>query len=384
MHYFNTFIESYGWEGLSLAIIAFVLLSIQLYYYLFRYTRIAKYRNNTRKELMPEPPPVSVIIPMFAENYSFIEEQLPLIVAQEGVQFEIVIVYVGSNRDFYDDITRLKQAFDNIVITKIERNDRFPISVKTALNVGIKASHHECLLFTTTDAYPSSDRWLSLMSKGFQRGNIVLGYCAMEPNKGLAHYAMRADRLVESMNWLSSAVSKKPYRAIRSNMGFTRSLYFGTNGFNYLNMNIGEDDLFMQDIMNPANVSIILSPRATMRQKAWGKLGWWTSVRRFYDSAIQFYPRSAVGYMRWESYSRSLLFLAALFAIVFMPLEFKLGALILLLIRLICVLVTVAKVAKRLGEEKIVGGYILYDLFSPLLSLYVRLTLLKKDKRVWR
>ena len=39
-------------------------------------------------------------------------------------------------------------------------------------------------------------------------------------------------------------------------------------------MNIGEDDLFMQRVMSRDNVSVILSPRASLREKMWGGMGW--------------------------------------------------------------------------------------------------------------
>ena len=136
-----------------------------------------------------------------------------------------------------------------------------------ALNVGIKSAHYEHLLFTTPDVYPSSDRWLSLMANGFRRGEIVLGYCGMERGKGFASYLIRTWRMMHSVDWISSAVCGRPYRGMRQNYGFTKRLYFGANGFSHLNMNIGEDDLFMSRIIAPGNVSVVLSPRATLREK---------------------------------------------------------------------------------------------------------------------
>lgn len=222
------------------------------------------------------------MIPLFSEDYAFVEEILPLIVAQEYPDFEVVIVYVGRDTDFYDDLVRIKQSFPQITATKIELNPRFPISPKMALNVGIKSAHYEHLLFTTPDVYPTSDRWLSLMANGFRRGEIVLGYCGMERGKGFASYLIRTWRMMHSVDWISSAVCGRPYRGMRQNYGFTKRLYFGANGFSHLNMNIGEDDLFMSRIIAPGNVSVVLSPRATLREKSWGGLKWWIGTQRFF------------------------------------------------------------------------------------------------------
>ncbi len=385
MNYLDITLDHYGWAGTTLALLFILLLSIQLFYYIFRFRRVGTYYNNhSRQKVHEEAPSVSVVIPMFSEDYTFIENTLPLIMSQEAVSFEVIIVYVGSDNDFYEDILRLKQVLGNITLTKIERNDRFPISIKTALNVGIKAARNEHVVFTTTDSRPASDRWLSLMAKGFQRGDIVLGYCAMESESGFWPQFIRLSRLSDSMNWLSSAVSGKPYRAIRSNMGFTKTLYFNAKGFNHLNMNIGEDDLFMQSIMSRANTSIILSPRATVVQKMWGGGAWWIDTLRYYNSSLSLYPLQAKNFVGWEFTSRILYFITFIAAMVLFPLELKLAVLILFHLRMIVMGSAVKCVAKRVGEDKIAIKYILFDIFNPLFMLYLRIVMLKKDKRVWR
>ena len=271
MHFYDTFLACYGWEGAALAGAMLVMLGVQLYYYIGVYGRIAGYRDSRRAATRSEEPPVSVVVPLFSEDYSFVEERLPLILAQNYSVFEVIIVYVGHDSDFYEDLSQLKGTFPQIFTTKIQLDPRFPISRKMALNVGIKSAHYEHLVFTSTDAVPQSDRWLALMAKGFTRGEIVVGYCGMEYGKGFTPYMMRVWRMMHSANWIARAVRHRPYRGTLHNFGFTKSLYFGVNGFSHLNMNIGEDDLFMQRVMRRDNVSVILSPRATLREKRWGR-----------------------------------------------------------------------------------------------------------------
>ncbi len=381
----NILSQHYSWIGLALMALFVVLFILQLYHYQFRYRRVGSYLNNKkRQKSLPKMPVVSLVVPMFSEDYTYIENTLPQIMGQEGVAFEVVIVYVGSDNDFYEDILRLKEILGNITITKIERNDRFPISIKTALNVGIKAARNEHIIFSTTDARPTSERWLSLMAKGFQRGDVVLGYCGMEQGEGFFARYMRISRMVESVGWLSAAVGGKPYRAIRSNMGFTRKLYFDAKGFNHLNMNIGEDDLFMQRIMNKSNTSIVLTPRASVIEKSWGGLGWWADTQRYFRSACKFYPIGAKEPAAWEMTSRALLFLLFVVLVVLMPVEVKVAVMMLMLIRLAVMLGAVGKVANRLGEPGLLFTYIIYDIFSPLGALILNIKMLKRDSRVWR
>ena len=67
-----------------------------------------------------------------------------------------------------------------------------------------------------------------------------------------------------------------------------------------------------------------------------------------------------------------------------MPWEFKTAVGVLLIARVTTVLIEVRRIAKRLGEEKIGRRYLLYDLFSPMYAIWLRILQLRKDERVWR
>lgn len=385
MHIFDYILQYYGWQGMSLAIIILLLFVIQLWYYLVRYGRVSRYRNSRRKKKLTAEPPVSVIVPMFSENYTYLDTTLPQLLGQQyAATYEVVVVYVGSNRDFFEELVRMRQRYSNLVATKIEFNPRFPISVKMALNVGIKAAYNEHILISTTDSIPASPQWLAMMGKAFMRGDIVLGYTQLDGQKGLANYLMRASRLQMSLYWLSEAVRGRTYRGSRCNFGFTKSIYFEAKGFNFLNMNIGEEDLFIQKIAKPKNVSVVLIPKGSMIEHPWGGLGWWISQLRHFGSAYRFYPQRARNAIEWDLGSQVLFFLTILTAIIFMPLEFKVAAILLLLIRYIVAALRIRSVAKRVGESGMMLRYFLFDMFNPLLMLLVRISLLRKDETVWR
>lgn len=385
MNFFEQFILHYGQEGLALAIVILLTLAVQLYYYVVRFGSIPNYRIIKHQERLKQVPPVSVIIPMFGENKAFIEDQLPRLMAQTGVDYEIVVVYVGSDRDFYDDLRQRSHAFPHLSTTKIEYNPHYPITVKTALNVGIKGAHYDHVIFSTTDAYPASERWISLMAKGFTRGEVVLGYCGIEPGKGLGRYLMRMSRMLGSALWISSAIARQPYRGVRHAIGLVKSKYFEVNGFGHLDKTIGEDDLFVQQIATPDNTVVVLAPGALLYERCWGG-GWsrWFNMRRFYDSVISFYPSAARNFISWERGSRLLFFAAVLCALIFMPAEYKLAALGVLLLRYAVAVIEVRRVARRLGERGAWLKFYLYDLFSIAESCIMGLLLMRKDIRIWR
>ena len=385
MHYIDTIIEHYGWQGTALAAAILILFFVQLYYHIVLYGRIVRFRNSRRKKILDAEPPVSVIVPLFSEDYNYLDERLPALFAQEyATAFEVVVVYVGADGDFYEELSRQCLSYPNLTVTKIEYNPRFPISVKMAINVGIKSASYNHLLLTTPSAMPASTQWLAMMGKAFMRGEIVLGYTGFEQTKGLANYLMRLSRLQMSVYWLTQAVSRNTYRGTRHNIGFTKELYFGSKGFTHLNMNIGEDDLFIQKIARRNNVSVVLIPKGTTIEHPWGGLRWFFGRLRYYGSAYEFYPRTVRTAIEWGLGSQVLFLLAALTAIIFMPVEFKAAAAALVLLRYAAALYRIRSIARRVGEKDVALRFFIFDLFNPLLLAAVRLSLVRKVPEAWR
>lgn len=385
MRYIDFFMEHYGWQGAALAVVIIVLFAVQTYYYAFVYARIPKYRNDRRKRRTDnDEPEISVIVPLFSENAEFLETGLLKLLAQEYGAFEIVVVYVGLDTDFYEDLTQMRLYYPNLHTTKIEAKPHFPISPKMAINIGIKAAHYEHIILTTPDSSPRTDRWLTLMARGFTRGEIVLGYCGYERKPGLANYIMRTERFMTSVEWIASAVCRRPYRGCRNNVGFTKSLYFGVNGFGHLNMNVGEDDLFIQQIATRDNVSVVLSPRAAVVEKCWGGWKWWIDKQRFCGATRQFYPQGIRSFLRLEHGSRLLFFAATVTAMAVMPPEYKIAAAAIMLARYAIVARNVKRTADRLGERGIVARYPLYDVAGQFISIFIDMLLMRKYPSAWR
>ncbi len=385
MHFFELFLAQFGVTGIVLTISALLLFVVQLLFY-FRYGRLVGYKNNRRKAVREEEPPLSLVVPMFSEDYGFVEDRLPLLMQQEYPHYEVVLVYVGQDSDFHEDLMRRRQFYPNLVISRIHLDPRYPISRKMALNIGIKSAHFECMLFSSTDVVPRSTRWLALMAKGFSRGEIVVGYCGLERKKGLLNRLMRTARLMESADWISRATTGRPHRAILHNFGFTKSLYFHPeiNGFNRLNMNIGEDDLFMQEVMTRERVSVVLSPKATVEQRLWGGTAWWLSQCTYYGAARRYYPRRVRFSRSWEQLSRLLFFGVIVAILLLLPMQLQIGAAALLLLRYLFVAWEVHRISRRLGERGLTRLYFIYDLIGPCCSFIMGLLLLRKDERVWR
>ncbi len=384
MNLFEQICAAYGWQGIALMAVIIALLAVQIYFYSVRYRRVPRYSNNSLPERLTEEPPVSVVI-VTQEDADFLEKRLPIYLTQDYENYEVVLVYVGNNEDFSIMLTQMRVKYNRLKITNIKQNTRFPISNKQALNFGIRAASYDHILLSTSDTIVTSERWIRLMAKGFTRGDVVLGYCGVELRSGFVGRLMRTQRMVESMMWLSAAVSGKPYRGVRNTLGLNRELYLKVKGFNHLNMNMGEDDLFLQELADEATVSVIISPRATVRQKVWGGASWWLGARKYFGHTYRFYPLAARNAIEWEGGSRVLFFLASAAALIALPVELKIATAVIVALRYVLVYSSVNAVRKRLGEKHIMATYFLYDLFGVWVEVALAISRrLYKDDTVWR
>ena len=141
----------------------------------------------------------------------------------------------------------------------------------------------------------------------------------------------------------------------------------------------------MQELAKEATVSVIISPRATVRQKVWGGASWWLGARKYFGHTYRFYPLVARNAIEWEGGSRVLFFLASMAALIALPVELKIATAVIVLLRYVLVYSTVNAVRKRLGEKHIMATYFLYDLFGVWVDIALTASRrIYKDDTVWR
>jgi glycosyltransferase involved in cell wall biosynthesis len=384
IQYYNTAVETYGALGLGLMGAVLVLFGIQLYYYLGLFRRLPSFKIAGKEDAEGRDEGISVVLVM-GDNYSYVEDTLPLLLGQDYGLYEIIVVYVGDSNDFAEALEGLAQLEPHFVTTRIKQTPLHPISNKMALNVGIKAARYDNIIITTSDARPVSARWLSLMAKGFKKSEIVLGYAGIENKRGIADKVIRSSRMFSSLLFITAAIRRKPYRGTIQNMGFSKRLYFDHKGFGHLNLNIGEEDLFMQQLFTRDNYTIVMHPRATVRQTRWGGLGWWFGECRLTNHAYPFYPRRAKSFIGWEAASRLLFFAAAVALIVMMPFEVQIAVGAVVLLRFVVVVWQMGRVARRLGEKGLVPLYFINDLLEPVWEIVVVVSRkVKPIREIWR
>ena len=375
---------SYGIAGVILMAVATATFVIQFYCWAVRYGRIPAYRGASAPTENPKPS-ISAVMICRGNDSDFLEHRLPAMLGQEYENFEIIVADLTGDADFDAALTLIADNNPRFKFVHIVRDNRFPISDKMALNMAIKAATYDNILLTVPDAIPNSPQWLARMARGFATGDIVIGYCGMADGRTFADKLIRIDNIGQTIRWLGAAVNKHPYRGTIQNLGFSKKLYFDNGGFNYLNMNIGIEDLFLQKIIPQATVSIVVSPKSIVRQKIWGGIKWWYTLRRLKSFSFRHYPRRVKLSTRTELTSRLLFFGTAAALLSCASAEIKIYAGIMLLMRYAIVMFEMHRIAKRLGEKGLWFAATIYDLLAPLYEMCLSADrLFRHSPSLWR
>uniref|UniRef100_UPI0040561B82 glycosyltransferase n=1 Tax=Alistipes sp. TaxID=1872444 RepID=UPI0040561B82 len=374
---------AYGNIGIALGVSIILLFIIQISLHLGIYGRVASFRLMSRKQIRDKEPAISVVIPLFTEDSQYLDSTLTSLLTQDYSEFEVVVVYVGNNNDFFADLKSLQRLYPHLSPVHIDHSPRYPVSTKIALNIGFKSAKNDFIITSSPDATPASERWLSLLAKGFLYGDIVLGYSGIEHSGGFRNFIFREYQFNDSVAWLSAAIRRRTYSASRNALGFKKSLYFEAQGFDHLNMSVGENDLFVQQIATRDNVSVVLSPRAVCTERTWGGWGWWWRRMKLLQTTHRYYPKGAMLPTIAEQILRVLFFTAVVLAVVFMPWEFKIAALSIALLRYFVVMFVLVRNAGRLGETGLAAMHFVYDIIEPFLRFAVALFSYKRYRKSW-
>ena len=237
-----------------LAAIFIFLISAQLWIYIGYYRRLAFLKpGNVSNDL----PPVSIVICAKNEE-KFIPLNLPLILDQDYPEYEVVVVNDCSWDNTSEVLKEFSGKYKNLKIVTIKEDEHFAHGKKFALMVGIKGAKYEHLLLTDADCKPVGRDWVKKMMTAFSPGiEIVLGYSPYNGEKGFLNKLIRLDAFFIAVQYLSLAISNKTYMGVGRNLAYTKSLFFRNRGFaSHHHISSGDDDLFVNQASNRANVAI--------------------------------------------------------------------------------------------------------------------------------
>ncbi|QRR03248.1 glycosyltransferase [Dyadobacter sandarakinus] len=276
-------------EYLLYALAAFVL--IQIFYYLYFFTRLAFYTKSSNYGSTA--PGVTVLVCAWNEREN-LTELLPMLDAQEYPVFEVILLDDRSD-DGSEEYIR-ENIFNWKHIRYIRINDQFPhiTPKKYALTVGMKQAKYPVTLMTDADCRPASPHWITAMTSCFAgEKDIVLGFSPYFKSKGLLNWFIRCETFYSAVQYLSFALAGRTYMGVGRNIAYSKSLFFANKGF-YTHKAVygGDDDLFLNEVSTSSNTTISVEADSFVYSKP--KLTWrtWYNQKRRHLAVSRYYKLS--------------------------------------------------------------------------------------------
>jgi cellulose synthase/poly-beta-1,6-N-acetylglucosamine synthase-like glycosyltransferase len=344
-------------------VVMFVSFLIQLYYYLFIFSRIGLRRRKKTSEHTDEP--ISVILCIRDESAN-LKEILPLLLEQNYPEYEVIVVNDNS-RDDSENILGLTQAkYPHLQIRNLALNN-YANSKSVILAVGIKAAKYNRIVMTDAACRPSTN-WLKSLSTGFD-SDIVMSYTRYSATDKF----VRVANYSESLFRLGYALNRRPYTASGENESFKKELFL-EKGFNPSLRKLEKvEQVFFNSVMNKKNTIVVLLPEAIVESKKSLSFNEW-----ILESSGELFSRrlfrKEVRYIRSpEIISRILFYLSFVVAIIMTANEMRLWTLVVgvFLLRMIIQIIVFSLTQKTLGEKKLLLYTLVWDLYSIFAYLYI-------------
>ena len=355
-----------------------ILFFIQSCYHLGLYRNL--YLHSRKEKQETDTPPLSVIL-VAKDAASDLQKNLPAILEQDYPDFEVIVIYDQSSDDDCEDVLKLlEDKYPHLHHSFIPDSARYISHKKLGITMGIKASHHEWLVFTEPNCRPSGTQWLRKMARNFTNGtDIVLGYSNYEKTKGWFNRKVTFDTLLNAMRYLGKAVDGHPYTGCGRNLAYRKSLYYEQKGFtSHLNLQRGEDDLFINQVANGKNTRVEASPESIVRITAPHYKKDWHEDKLNYHLTSRLYKGFSRYLMGFETCTRLLFLLMVIVCIVYGILTqswIVLGTAIMLwLLRYLMQVMVFRKTSIALGERKFYSTLLMFDWMQPLWNFRLKLS----------
>lgn len=349
-----------------------VLFLTQAIYYLGLYSKLYTHSKKASSTILnTENPPLSVII-VAKDAAHELQENLPSILEQDYPEFEVIVIYDHSADDCDDVLKLLEDKYPNLYHTFIPDSARYISHKKLGITMGIKASRHDWLVFTESNCHPQSNQWLKQMARNFTPATeIVLGYSNYEKASGWFNKKITFDTLLNSMRYLGMAIAGHPYMGTGRNLAYRKSLYYKQKGFAaHLNLQRGEDDLFINETANGHNTRVETSPESLIRISMPKYKRIWCEEKISYAATSRLFKGTARYLMGFETCSRLLFYAVTITTIVisiFLHQWITLGIAVLLwATRFVMQLIVFRKTAQTFGERKFCALLPVFDFLQPV------------------
>ena len=360
-----------------------ILLFIQLYYILFVYSKLSRYKVKSYQEA-PEFTPVSVLICANNEQEN-LKQFLPSILKQDYPNFEVVVVNDFSTDETQWILEDFKRQYTHLRVVDIKEHIKLKNSKKFALTLGIKAAKHEVLIMTDADCQPQSSLWLKEIAGAYADGKeIVLGYSPYFQKSGFLNKLIRFETAHTAMSYLSYAIQRNTYMGVGRNLSYLKSLFFKGKGFNaHMHIKSGDDDLFVNQNATRHNVNIAIHPDAHVYSNPKETWKSYYKQKARHAGASVLYKKSHQRMLGAQLITAFLFYVMFIVCVVCYPSLWFVGVSVFLL-RYICQLTVFWSIYKKLAVKDLIGWLVILDFFYYFYICFNGLFNRKKKQKSWK
>lgn len=248
---------------------------------------------------------------------------LDQLTTQDYPNYEIILVCETTSESREILLEEMHLRYPGIYVTFIPPGTSHLSKRKLSITLGMKAAKGDVAITTISNAEIPSISWLSTLMAPFIENpeiEIVLGYSAMDFSamKGWGKWYREFNTLLTDVSWISSAMRNKPFRGDGYNLAINRELFFRHKGYSktYF-LHSGDDDLFINEVANDKNTSVVLSPNSNI------KVDWEDASKRMwrlrkdqYQFTSRWLPRGPFRMSGWLSAMQWVILLTALCSIL--------------------------------------------------------------------
>lgn len=368
------------WHGIIFIILILVAL-IQIFYYLFFFSRLASYKDTTKTNQHNHP--VSVIICARDEADNLAKNLPGSLVQAYPTTHEVIVV----NDNSYDDSKYLLEEFEHsfrqLKVVELKQEAKLIPGKKFPLSIGIKTAKYEIVLLTDADCVPASEWWIDKMQQTYDdETEIVLGYGAYHKKKGLLNKLVRWETFHTALQYLTYALAGKPYMGVGRNLSYKKTIFFRHKGFSaYNHVASGDDDLFINTAATKNNTKINIAPEAFTLSEPPATWRQWIKQKSRHYSTAKYYQPLHKFLLGLYSLSHFLFFPLLACSIILFSWQWSL---FIFATRFMVQASVLYPAMKKLNEKDLFPLFFLFDVWMFFYYFIFAATLIKKPGAGWK
>lgn len=342
-------------------------------------------------------PGVSILV--YAHNQGeALVRNLPILLSQDYPAYEVIVLDDTSRDETQDVLTMMDQRYEHLYHSKIDEKVRTMSHKKLAVLLGTKAAHYDLIVMTQAQCLPCSDKWLSNLVRHFQNPavEVVLGPVVYERRSSFLSRFAQYDFFHRMVRMFGLSLAVRPYAGWGQNMAFRKSTFYANRSQGYqrhLNIQPGEDDLFVSDVARGSNVAIECQPDSLMTDQTSPLFLGWSLDRLNRGFTSRLYSVAPVLVKVMDDVTRFLTLLPGLTLAayaLYMALKVQEKELLgwelfgivvtMLIIRMAIMVYGEAALSKALHVRKFITWPVVTDLYIPLVDAWFRIKAVAKRK----